>query len=95
MKNIGKLNSEQFALAMYLVQQKVKGVDPPAQLTLEMVPPSMRPQQPAESTSFGVGVSTCKYSYHLTCEICCVKNGRVKMGKKYQSFLSMYFLKFG
>ena len=40
----GKLNPEQFALAMYLVQQKQAGKDPPAQLTPDMVPPSMRPK---------------------------------------------------
>ena len=41
-KAMGKLNTEQFALAMYLIQQKLKGVDPPETLTPEMVPPSMR-----------------------------------------------------
>ncbi|XP_043576702.1 epidermal growth factor receptor substrate 15-like 1 isoform X2 [Chiloscyllium plagiosum] len=42
-KQIGKLNREQFALAMYLIQQKVsKGIDPPQMLTPEMVPPSER-----------------------------------------------------
>merc|ERR1719412_2943605 len=44
MKQEGKLNPEQFALAMYLVQQKQAGKDPPAQLTPDMVPPSMRPK---------------------------------------------------
>ena len=41
--NTGKLNVEQFALAMHFVQQKVTaGLNPPPTLTLEMVPPSMR-----------------------------------------------------
>lgn len=40
--NQGRLNSEQFALAMYLIHQKVMGVDPPQTLSPEMVPPSMR-----------------------------------------------------
>lgn len=40
--NQGRLNSEQFALAMYLIHQKVMGVDPPQTLTPEMVPPTMR-----------------------------------------------------
>ncbi|KXJ20834.1 epidermal growth factor receptor substrate 15-like 1 [Exaiptasia diaphana] len=40
--NSGTLNAEQFILAMYLVQQKVKGVDVPHALTPEMIPPSMR-----------------------------------------------------
>lgn len=39
---MGKLNSDQFALAMHLVQQKLLGVEPPAQLLPEMLPPSMR-----------------------------------------------------
>lgn len=43
MKQTGKLTSEQFALAMWLIQQKLAGKDPPAQLTSEMIPPSMRP----------------------------------------------------
>uniref|UniRef100_A0A8C4QS43 Epidermal growth factor receptor pathway substrate 15 like 1 n=1 Tax=Eptatretus burgeri TaxID=7764 RepID=A0A8C4QS43_EPTBU len=42
----GMLNSEQFALAMYLIQQKVTlGIDPPVSLTPEMIPPSERTQQ--------------------------------------------------
>lgn len=56
MKSIGKLNSEQFALAMYLVHNKIKGIDPPAQLSLEMIPPSMRPKSGADPAAFGVKV---------------------------------------
>lgn len=41
-KQTGKLNNEQFALAMWLVARKLKGIDPPPQLTPEMVPPSFR-----------------------------------------------------
>ncbi|XP_033477745.1 epidermal growth factor receptor substrate 15-like 1 isoform X2 [Epinephelus lanceolatus] len=42
-RQIGKLTREQFALAMYLIQQKVsKGIDPPQALTPEMIPPSER-----------------------------------------------------
>ena len=44
MNQEGKLNPEQFALAMYLVQQKQAGKDPPAALTPDMVPPSLRPK---------------------------------------------------
>ena len=40
--NQGQLNSEQFALAMYLIHQKDMGVDPPQTLSPELVPPSMR-----------------------------------------------------
>uniref|UniRef100_A0A3B4D766 Epidermal growth factor receptor pathway substrate 15 like 1 n=1 Tax=Pygocentrus nattereri TaxID=42514 RepID=A0A3B4D766_PYGNA len=41
-KCTGKLTKEQFCLAMHLIQQKVKGVDPPQNLTPEMIPPSER-----------------------------------------------------
>jgi hypothetical protein len=36
------LNKEQFAIAMWLIKQKLNGIDPPANLTPEMVPPSVR-----------------------------------------------------
>lgn len=38
----GKLNGEQFALAMWMVDRKKKGMDPPAVLDPIMVPPGMR-----------------------------------------------------
>ncbi|XP_060890835.1 epidermal growth factor receptor substrate 15-like 1 isoform X4 [Labrus mixtus] len=42
-RQIGKLTREQFALAMYLIQQKVsKGIDPPQALSADMMPPSER-----------------------------------------------------
>ncbi|XP_027882554.1 epidermal growth factor receptor substrate 15-like 1 isoform X5 [Xiphophorus couchianus] len=42
-RQIGKLNREQFALAMHLIHQKVgKGIDPPQVLTVDMIPPSER-----------------------------------------------------
>uniref|UniRef100_A0A8C5THY2 Epidermal growth factor receptor pathway substrate 15 n=1 Tax=Malurus cyaneus samueli TaxID=2593467 RepID=A0A8C5THY2_9PASS len=42
-KDCGKLSKEQFALAFYLINQKLtKGIDPPQALTPEMVPPSDR-----------------------------------------------------
>jgi len=44
MRQEGKLNPEQFALCMYLIHQKQAGKDPPAQLTPDMIPPSMRPK---------------------------------------------------
>ncbi len=44
MKQEGKLNPEQFALAMWLIQRKQAGKDPPAALTPDMVPPTMRPR---------------------------------------------------
>ncbi|XP_066603903.1 epidermal growth factor receptor substrate 15-like 1 isoform X2 [Prorops nasuta] len=43
----GKLNKEQFALAMWLIKQKLRNKDPPPSLTPEMIPPSLR--KPAES----------------------------------------------
>ncbi|XP_043796003.1 epidermal growth factor receptor substrate 15-like 1 isoform X2 [Apis laboriosa] len=43
----GKLNKEQFALAMWLIKQKLRGIEPPATLSPDMVPPSMR--KPPES----------------------------------------------
>merc|ERR1719285_938745 len=54
MRQEGELNPEQFALAMYLVQQKQAGKDPPAALTPDMVPPSMRPKG-AEVSSNATG----------------------------------------
>lgn len=53
MKQSGKLNAEQFALAMWFIQKKIKsGIDPPSALTPEMIPPSMRSQM-SVSLSFG------------------------------------------
>ena len=47
----GKLNPEQFMLAMWLISRKQAGKDPPAALTPDMVPPTMRPKgQDAVST---------------------------------------------
>ena len=53
MKQQGKLSGEQFALSMWLIQQKLAGIDPPAKLTPEMVPPTMRPK-PANDISSNV-----------------------------------------
>jgi hypothetical protein len=38
----GKLNSDEFAVAMYLIYQKLNGQDLPAQLPQNLVPPSQR-----------------------------------------------------
>lgn len=38
----GKLTSEQFALAMWLVERKQKGIEPPIVLEPDMIPPSLR-----------------------------------------------------
>ncbi|XP_036369569.1 epidermal growth factor receptor substrate 15-like 1 isoform X3 [Octopus sinensis] len=53
-KSTGKLNAEQFALAMYLMGEKKKGATLPQQLTPEMVPPTMRSQTNAGPAAFGV-----------------------------------------
>ena len=39
----GKLTSEQFALAHWLIDRKKRGIDPPQVLAPEMIPPTMRP----------------------------------------------------
>uniref|UniRef100_A0A3B5PZM7 Epidermal growth factor receptor pathway substrate 15 like 1 n=1 Tax=Xiphophorus maculatus TaxID=8083 RepID=A0A3B5PZM7_XIPMA len=56
-RQIGKLNREQFALAMHLIHQKVgKGIDPPQVLTVDMIPPSERGTPiPDSSSSVGSG----------------------------------------
>jgi epidermal growth factor receptor substrate 15 len=42
----GKLNCEQFALAMHFVEKKkTTGLEPPATLSPEMIPPSLRPKK--------------------------------------------------
>uniref|UniRef100_A0A8D2N4B6 Epidermal growth factor receptor pathway substrate 15 like 1 n=1 Tax=Zonotrichia albicollis TaxID=44394 RepID=A0A8D2N4B6_ZONAL len=52
---MGKLSKDQFALAMYLIQQKVsKGIDPPQVLTPDMIPPSDR-NTPIQDSASSVG----------------------------------------
>ena len=51
MKQTGKLTCEQFALAMWLIQQKLGGSDPPPKLTPEMIPPTMRPKPSNDSSN--------------------------------------------
>ncbi|KAM7134752.1 epidermal growth factor receptor substrate 15-like 1 [Macrochelys suwanniensis] len=42
-RQMGKLSKDQFALAMYFIQQKVsKGIDPPQALSPDMIPPAER-----------------------------------------------------
>ncbi|XP_032992589.1 epidermal growth factor receptor substrate 15-like 1 [Lacerta agilis] len=54
-RQMGKLNKDQFALAMHLIQQKVsKGIDPPQVLLPDMIPPSER-TAPAQDSSSSVG----------------------------------------
>uniref|UniRef100_A0A669END9 Epidermal growth factor receptor substrate 15-like 1 n=1 Tax=Oreochromis niloticus TaxID=8128 RepID=A0A669END9_ORENI len=56
-KQTGKLNEEQFALAMHLIQQKVnKGIDPPSTLTPDMIPPSERSASSAMGSTELTGI---------------------------------------
>ncbi|XP_026463180.1 epidermal growth factor receptor substrate 15-like 1 isoform X1 [Ctenocephalides felis] len=47
----GKLTEEQFALAMWLIEQKLAGKEPPQTLTPEMVPPSQRTDKEVQETA--------------------------------------------
>ena len=58
MKQEGKLNPEQFCLAMWLINRKQSGRDPPAALTPDMVPPSMRPKVESVSTYVDSSIET-------------------------------------
>ncbi|XP_067329671.1 epidermal growth factor receptor substrate 15-like 1 isoform X3 [Anolis sagrei] len=54
-RQTGKLNKDQFALAMHFIQQKVsKGLDPPQALLPDMIPPSER-TTPVQDSSSSVG----------------------------------------
>ncbi|XP_058274491.1 epidermal growth factor receptor substrate 15-like 1 isoform X2 [Hemibagrus wyckioides] len=55
-KSVGKLTKEQFCLAMYLIHQRVKGVEPPQTLSPDMIPPSERGS--AASTAISSEIST-------------------------------------
>uniref|UniRef100_A0A8C8SAL4 Epidermal growth factor receptor pathway substrate 15 like 1 n=1 Tax=Pelusios castaneus TaxID=367368 RepID=A0A8C8SAL4_9SAUR len=54
-RQMGKLSKDQFALAMYFIQQKVnKGIDPPQVLSPDMIPPAER-NTPVQDSSSSVG----------------------------------------
>ncbi|KAM9329954.1 epidermal growth factor receptor substrate 15-like 1 [Gastrophryne carolinensis] len=54
-RQLGKLNKDQFALAMYFIQQKVgKGIDPPQVLSPDMIPPAER-STPIQDSSSSIG----------------------------------------
>ncbi|XP_062366249.1 epidermal growth factor receptor substrate 15-like 1 isoform X6 [Cinclus cinclus] len=54
-RQMGKLSKDQFALAMYLIQQKVsKGIDPPQVLPADMIPPTDR-NTPIHDSASSVG----------------------------------------
>ena len=63
--NQGQLNSEEFALAMYLIDQKDMGVDPPQMLSPEMVPPSKRASSAGGPVAAGE-VTVRNYNYVCT-----------------------------
>uniref|UniRef100_A0A8C2G6Y6 Epidermal growth factor receptor pathway substrate 15 n=1 Tax=Cyprinus carpio TaxID=7962 RepID=A0A8C2G6Y6_CYPCA len=69
--DIGKLSRDQFALALYLINQKLsKGVDPPQTLSPEMIPPSDRlTQQNNAATVQAADFSAIKELDSLTNEI--------------------------
>lgn len=60
-KQSGKLNNEQFALAMWFVARCLKGIQPPTALTPEMIPPSFRTNRSAD----GLVVRTYLFSLLL------------------------------
>ncbi|XP_042585497.1 epidermal growth factor receptor substrate 15 isoform X2 [Cyprinus carpio] len=69
--DIGKLSRDQFALALYLINQKLsKGIDPPQTLSPEMIPPSDRlTQQNNAATVQAADFSAIKELDSLTNEI--------------------------
>ncbi|KAM9439379.1 epidermal growth factor receptor substrate 15-like 1 isoform 2-T2 [Clarias gariepinus] len=56
-KSVGKLTKEQFCLAMHLIQQAVKGADPPKSLNPDMIPPSERGSAPPTAISSEISSS--------------------------------------
>ncbi|XP_059614607.1 epidermal growth factor receptor substrate 15-like 1 isoform X2 [Phlebotomus argentipes] len=59
----GKLTSEQFALALWLVERKKRGIDPPTVLAPNMVPPSLRGDQPVVDAPALVASKTPEPTY--------------------------------
>lgn len=60
-KQTGKLTEERFALAMYLIQQKViNGIDPPSTLSPDMIPPSDRVGSPVQTPHLSFSSLFCK-----------------------------------
>uniref|UniRef100_A0A8C2E8M0 Epidermal growth factor receptor pathway substrate 15 n=1 Tax=Cyprinus carpio TaxID=7962 RepID=A0A8C2E8M0_CYPCA len=56
--DVGKLTQDQFALALYLINQKLsKGIDPPQTLSPEMIPPSDRLALQASQHKFSLSLS--------------------------------------
>lgn len=58
-RNNGFLNKEQFALAQWLIEEKrMRGKDPPPQLSPDMIPPSLR------GADNSIQVTICVLTYH-------------------------------
>lgn len=45
---------EQFSVAMWLVERKLMGIDPPTTLTPEMIPPSNRTVTPSTAVQVSI-----------------------------------------
>uniref|UniRef100_A0A8C2G1R8 Epidermal growth factor receptor pathway substrate 15 n=1 Tax=Cyprinus carpio TaxID=7962 RepID=A0A8C2G1R8_CYPCA len=66
--DIGKLSRDQFALALYLINQKLsKGVDPPQTLSPEMIPPSDRLTQQGDGGWLSVPAVATVIKYSCLC----------------------------
>lgn len=65
-KENGKLNSEQFALAMYFIKQKQMGHELPLNLSAEMVPPTLRPKPSVGSVENALSIVSNRRSTALT-----------------------------
>lgn len=80
-KHTGKLNREQFSLAMHLIQQKsTRGVDPPLTLTPDMIPPSER-----TAAAVGLPVSACSRCLlmKLPCLLCFFSPSKANQAKTF------------
>ncbi|XP_068175108.1 epidermal growth factor receptor substrate 15 isoform X2 [Antennarius striatus] len=68
--DIGKLTREQFALALHLINQKLtKGLDPPQNLSPEMIPPSDRQNMKQNNANLAADFSAIKELDSLSNEI--------------------------
>ena len=70
--NSGKLNSEQFALAMYLLAESVQGREPPTKLPQHLIPPTKRrPSTKCTSLTTAVLCLLLMISISVTCFYYC------------------------